>query len=169
MTALHNFIRAAASYYGVPVGQLTEGCAIDSSTGEFEVVLRFALTPDDLAGVAKRMATMLQEQAVDEAIAAQQAEHKAMPTRADWDMLTAAERSAYGSFARFKAQYVPPVEKVELPAHVWLERGEATPTQMSMAVGMDEKGRVAVDPADLTNEQRAKRAGQFSILTEGLR
>jgi hypothetical protein len=104
MTALTNFIRAAASYFGVPLDQLTEGCAIDSSTGEFEVVLRVALTPDDLKGIAGRMEAMLVDaQAEPEVLEAILPSNEELRKR--WDALCPGDRSAFGSFAVFKTKW----------------------------------------------------------------
>ena len=178
MNAFHNFIRAAASYYGVPVDQLTEGCSIDSSTGEFEVVLRLVVTPEDLAGIGKRMDTMMREAQVDEAVAQRATERETtLPSdeelRELYNALHPATRSHFGSFARYKAQWhestqallgiegaLDVARKVELPAHVWVPARELTDQQRAMAVGVDDAtNRYAMDPADLTAEQRAKALG----------
>lgn len=101
--ALTNFIRAAASYFSVPVDQLTQGCAIDSSTGEFEVVLRFVLTPDDLKGIAGRMEAML---AMEKARQEPEGLEAIMPSneelRAEWQNMTGVQRSPFGSFAKYR-------------------------------------------------------------------
>lgn len=52
------FILAAASYFGVPVHQVMPGSHVESAPGTFDVWLRVALTPDDIKGVARRMAAM---------------------------------------------------------------------------------------------------------------
>lgn len=175
MTALHDFIQAAASYYGVPLDQLTEGSTLDTAQGDIELVLRVALTPEDVSSIAARMQRMALERKVDEAQAAEAAKRAAAgrtrhELRKAYNSLTRAERSAYGSFAKYAAAhgavdlFATPevVEKAELPPHVWLERGEVTEQQKAMAVGMDEKGRYAVDPADLTEQQRAQHLGVTS-------
>lgn len=172
MTALHNFIRAAASYYGVPVDQLTEGCAVDSSTGEFEVVLRFAVSPDDLAGIGKRMEVMMRETEVDQAIAdkaaAQAQEHAGAAVVSDkvlrerYNALPAHQKSAFGSFAKYKAKWNESAlaaqvkQGVALPEHVWIDGRELTNQQIALAMSSDARGRFAMDPNDLIPEQLAK-------------
>lgn len=49
------FILAVASYFGVPVDQVMAGSGVETAQGAFTVVLRVALTPDDIKGVASRM------------------------------------------------------------------------------------------------------------------
>lgn len=58
------FLRAAASYWGVPPDQLILGGQHGAIDGVFSVQLTIALTPDDLAGIVKRMHTMAQDDAV---------------------------------------------------------------------------------------------------------
>lgn len=175
MSAFNDFIIAAGAYFGIPDDQLMQGSTVDVSTGEMEVVLRVALTSENVTAIGQLMARMALEAKVDAQVAQAKAEAEAeaaamsdedqrMALRAEYNALTASERSAYGSFYRFlqvrmagliNDPYVP--EPVAIPDVVWLEHGEATEQQRYMAVGLDEKGRVGVDPADLTEEQRAKR------------
>lgn len=166
MNALITFVHAAASYYGVPVEQLTEGSGIATDKGDFEIVLRFKLEPTDLAGVMQRMQEMrAAEQIAQEQTARVQAAQPDPPTdeelRAAYNALGPKEKSYYGSFARYKVMgdYGVHVaaDPVGLPKVVWLQRGEATEQQKAMAIGVDEKGRIGVDPDDLTEEQRAWR------------
>jgi hypothetical protein len=185
MTALHDFIRAAASYYGLPQDQLNEGSDIDTSRGDIEVVLRIALSSADVTAIGKRMEVLRVEAESDARVAAQQAQQAAQDApsdaelREEYNALSLAERSRYGSFARFRASYgagdpyvsanvgdLPgkttpeyvvlsvPSDKVELPTVVWLDRSEVTEQQKAMAIGVDEKGRYGVDPQDLTELQR---------------
>jgi hypothetical protein len=175
MTALHDFIRASASYFGLPVDQLTEGSTLDTTRGDMEVVLRVALLPNDVAEIAQRMERMALEARVDAQVAEQQAAAQVIPTRDQmrdaYNALTPSERSAYGSFYRYCVAvgmgvtdpYVPsaePEEKVEIPKVVWLDRSEATEQQKVMAVGVDERGRYGMDADDLTYEQRKARGMQ---------
>lgn len=186
MNALVTFVHAAASYYGVPVEQLTEGSGIATDKGDFELVLRFKLEPTDLAGIMQRMQQMrAAEQIAEEQAARVQAMQPEARSdaelRAEYQALPPDARSRYGSFARYKAglpigdltaaDFIEPIkagalpggpfhttpEPVELPQVVWLERGEATEQQKAMAIGVDEKGRIGVDPDDLTEEQRKAR------------
>lgn len=166
MNALNDFVVAAGSYFGLPEGRVMQGSTLDVGNGELELVLRIVLTSDDTVGIGKRMGVMLTEKATDEAVAARRATEApafVMPTndelRALWDALDKTERSKHGSFGKFKAQWMsaPEADKVELPAYVWLDPGEETPYQASMHMGVDMSGRIAVDPGDLTSEQKAKR------------
>lgn len=172
MTTLSDFILGAASYYGVPLERLMGGSTVDTTQGEFEVVLRVALTVEDVASIAARAQRMALERKVDEWIAAEPPAPK-MPSREErrkqWEGLSDAGRAVYGSFHRFTQSlgdadpYASPVEwvgrggpevqPVELPAHVYLPPDQATEQQKVMAVGRDGRGWYAVDPADLTPEQ----------------
>jgi hypothetical protein len=185
MTALHSFIQAAASYWGVPVDQLTHGSTIDATTGDIEVVLRVAVNQADLAGIAVRMQRMATEAAVDEAQAKPQVAYGPLTDgvlRTAYNGLPTAERSKHGSFAKFKAYMGAPdswdygqhrvdainagllpggpgnttPEPVELPPHAYVPGRALTEQQKAMAVGMNERGEYAMDPADLTEQQRAQ-------------
>lgn len=112
MTALTNFIRAAASYFGVPVDQLMEGSTIDASQGAFDVLLRVALTPDDLKGIAGRMEAMLVD-AHAEVEEPQPPEPSNEELRTLWDSLPGNQRSAFGSFAVFKLNWQPTKPQAE--------------------------------------------------------
>jgi hypothetical protein len=180
MTALHDFIRASASYFGLPLDQLTEGSTLDTTRGDMEVVLRVALMPSDVAEIAERMQRMALEAAVDAQVARQQAEAEVAATpsreamREVWNMLHPSLQSRYGSFHRYvasvEAGMVPTTEKptappdlgpgpedepVTIPTVVWVHPSAATEQQKMMAIGVNEHGYIGLDPADLTPEQAA--------------
>ena len=174
MSAFNDFIIAAGAYFGIPDDQLMQGSTVDVSTGELEVVLRVALTSENVTAIGQLMARMALEAKVDAQVAQAKAvaeaeaavmsdEEKRAALRVEYNDLPERARSAYGSFHRFlqaragliNDPYVP--EPVAIPDVVWLEHGEATDQQKAMAVGMDAKGHYGVDPADLTPEQKAKR------------
>jgi hypothetical protein len=178
MTALHDFIRASASYFGLPLDQLTVGSTLDTSNGDMEVVLRVALLPSDVAEIAQRMERMALEARVDAQVAERnaQAEAAKVPSRdvlrAMYNSLSEADQSRYGSFHNYvQAQGFPDPypamrdtlpgpseEPVTIPTVVWLERGEATAYQaQGCAIGVDAQGRIGVAPEDLTPDQKAAR------------
>lgn len=176
MSALVGFIEAAASYFGVPLDQVVDGSTVDASKGDLDVVLRIALKPDDVVGIAGRMKAMAEQRDLEQsrvALAATAPEPVAPSNdqlRAQYNSLPAHQRSAFGSFAKFKAAAEqagaeePVGERKEggldLPPHVWLDASECTEQQKVFAVGYDHtKGQYAIDPDDLTNEQRAQRMG----------
>lgn len=186
MSTLQDFILASASYFGIPAEQIMDGSTIDASQGDFDVVLRVSLTPDDLKGVAGRMATMLLDRKADEAVAFSAPAEAGPPDgmlREAYGNLTKAERSRHGSFARFKAyaqtgirrdvvgEVPAPVQAglapgealelpvrvgLDLPAHVWFEGSQLTEQQKMLSVGRDTAGLYAMAPEDLTDEQRAQ-------------
>jgi hypothetical protein len=178
MTALHDFIRASASYFGLPLDQLTVGSTLDTTNGDMEVVLRVALLPSDVAEIAQRMERMALEARVDAQVAQRKAEVPAPPPREvmreAYRNLSSAERSAYGSFHRYVQEHGgpdpfatepdpvpdpfapdPSLEPVEIPKVVWLHPNAATEQQKAMAIGVNEHGYIGLDPADLTPEQAA--------------
>lgn len=166
MTALTDFVVAAGSYFGLPEGRVMEGSTVETKDGEMELVLRIVLSSDDVVGIGKRMGVLLAQAESDARVEDME---PILPSRealrAQYNSLPASQRSAFGSFAKFKALYndsgivaVPPgADKVvELPPHVYVPGRELTAQQLSMAVGMDAEGRYAMDPNDLTPEQLAE-------------
>lgn len=192
MTALTDFVVAAGSYFGLPEGRVMEGSTVDVSNGEMELVLCIRLTSDDVASIGKRMGVLLVEAKVDAAQAAKR-DVVGVPSNSEmrdqWNSLPAHQKSAFGSFAKFKAaceqagaewplgasrgvtglgtavsldairetEGLPPLgksgRKAEIPPHVWVPGSELTGPQLAMAMSMDEQGRYAMDPNDLTKEQ----------------
>lgn len=167
MSALNDFIVAAASYFGLPDSRVTEGSTIDDRDGEMGLILRIALTPDEVVGIGKRMGVLLSEKAVDDAQRAKVGVEVHLPSnvelRAAWTALTRAERSAYGSFGVFKVKWNAAEEdvgKAEVPPHVYVPGLELTEQQKMLSVGYDTTtGKYAMDPADLTPEQIAEHFG----------
>lgn len=163
MTALTDFMVAAASYMGLPDGQVLEGSTVDASSGDLELVLRVSVTADDLVGIGKRMGVLMAQKAVDDAqrvkawVDAPELTNEEL--RAAWQALEPSEQSRHGSFGRYKLHIehgTMPLGDLELPAHVWMHGNALTEQQKAMAVGMDEKGRYAMDPDDLTGSQRLR-------------
>lgn len=156
MNALSDFLVATASYFGLPDGVVVEGSTVDASSGDLEVVLRVQLKPDDLVGIGKRMAVLMTQKAVDDAQAAKVGAEVAGPSnealRAAWQALGPSERSGFGSFAKFKAEWQPGGETAQVYcAHL-------TQQQRDTAGPPDEKGRYAIPVADLTEGQRIEYA-----------
>lgn len=181
MNALIDFVNAAASHFGLPSDQLTHGSGISTENGDFELVIRLKLTPENVIGIGKRMAVLATEARVDAELARQQAPQP--PSDADlrlvYNAMSEGERSHWGSFNRFKqgmgmgdaytanlhavteavmSGLIDGPAPVEVPPVVWLDSNEATDQQKAMAVGYDvTTDRYGVDPGDLTAEQLAKR------------
>lgn len=165
--ALNDFVVAAGSYFGLPEGRVVHGSTVETQDGDMVLVVRMVLTTDDVVGIGKRMGVMALEAKVDE-VQATAAHFGVEPPsrdtlRAMYNQLPAHQRSAFGSFAKYVAAYgeadayAQALDKAELPAHVWVPSRELTTQQRAMAVGTVEDGsRYAMDPADLTEEQRVR-------------
>lgn len=183
MSALNDFVVAAGSYFGLPEDRVVSGSTLDVSQGQMTLVLCIDLTTDDVVGIAKRAGVMTLEAQVDAAQAAKDVAVAAPLSRdqlrAMYNGLPAHQRSAFGSFAKYVATYrqadpyaddkaaiEATLNKGQIPAHVWIDPHELTSTQAAMAIGMDPTtGTYAMDPADLTQEQRTRLG---IVLVEGL-
>lgn len=172
MSALNDFVVAAGSYFGMPEGRVMHGSTIDTKDGQLTLVLRIDLTTDDVVGIGKRVGVLLAQAESDARVEDME---PILPSRealrAQYNSLPASQRSAFGSFHKYvvayDAGYEPPQGwaadsepkgPAVIPAHVWVPGSELTGPQLAMAMSMDEQGRYAMDPADLTSEQR-KRLG----------
>lgn len=150
----NKFLEAAASYYGLDgLPRRFELLTVD---GTPMLVLELVLTDEDMAGIVARMQTMKAD-----AIALQaQQDYEVNPPsdarmRDEYNAMDKHAKSEFGSFSRYKAWRLGQAqEAVEVPAHVWLTSAECSPQQRATAVGMDEKGRYAIAPEDLTTAQR---------------
>lgn len=60
MNTRKDFLMAAASYFGLPEGQLMEPSSMKDDAGTITVCLAVALTPRDMIGISKRMEAMAQ-------------------------------------------------------------------------------------------------------------
>lgn len=114
MTTRKGFLLAAASYLGIPEGQLMEPSSIkDDKAGTITVCLAVALTPRDMIGISKRMEAIAQ--ASNCIVTAGEEEPEPMPEpvfaegpdtqecRARYNRMTKEEKASYGSFGRYVA------------------------------------------------------------------
>lgn len=150
------FQDAAASYFGLSDTGVRK-TEVFTHEGEMLVVFEVPLTTEDVLGIADRMRTLQTDQAAPRAAIKAPVSREDM--RAAYSALSPAERSSYGSFAKYVAlgggEDVYPVQpKIELPAHVYLSPAEVTEQQKVMAIGRDEKGNYAVAVGDLTAAQQ---------------
>lgn len=157
-----SFLVAAASYFGLPDDQVMQGSTVEAGAdGSLDVVLRVALTPDDIAGIAGRMKVLAEAQ--PEPVYAETEVPTREQLREQYNALSKQERSHYGSFHHYVVStgLLDPyraTDKVDLPAHVYLSPAQATSQQKAMAVGRDEKGNYAIAVEDLSHEQKADHA-----------
>lgn len=171
---------AAISYFGLPEGTtLVEGGPV----GAFAFII--PLTEEHLRGIADRMKAMaepLQPATIEQPAIAHMAAHNEL--RAEWNMLSQAERGRFGSFGRYaahsamgmaaddgveiphsegaggrKVQHVdaPTEEESGLPDAVWVRKADVTKEQIVMASDCDGVDYL-IQVAMLTPEQRAKYA-----------
>lgn len=101
MTAL--FLQAAASYFGL--GDVKpRRSELFTDGGEIVAVFELVLSPDDVAGIADRMKALQTAQAAPGEVIVIESEpiyREAM--RKAYDALSPAEKSRFGSFARYLA------------------------------------------------------------------
>lgn len=151
------FQEAAASYFGLAETNLRKIEVF--SDGDLVVAFEITLTSGDVLAITDRMRSMGEQPAPAEPPSAQLVELSREQMREAYNALGPAERSQYGSFARYVAEHggtdpYTTVAKIELPPHVYLTPAETTAQQRVMAIGRDEKGNYAIDVGDLTAAQR---------------
>ena len=171
---MSNFLKAAASYYGVP--DETHGGArtawVADESGRLMLVVEIPVRDDDLPAIVQRMRDM---QAFKEAELAEAMCVASLPSqermRAEYNALDRRSKSEFGSFSRYQewrigealdAVVAEPSKAAEaladvVPPYVYLSPAECTPQQKARAVGQDEKGNYAVAVEDLTERQRIGR------------
>lgn len=150
------FLVAAASYFGLPDTQVMQGSTIEAAPGgTIDLVLRISLTPDDMTGIAGRMAA-LAEMEQPEPVQAQVEMPSRERMREEYNALDKRARSEFGSFARYVAWRggPDPHAPAPVPPHVYLWHHEATSQQRADAIGRDAQGRFAVAVDDLTEDQQ---------------
>lgn len=83
--------------------------------------------------------------------------------RGEYDQATHAERKGRSRWqyvvdrARELDEHTAAANSHDIPEHVWLDAGKLTDQQRAMSLGFDmTTGKYAMDPADITPEQRAE-------------
>lgn len=126
---MNNFLKAALSYYGVDASG-GHRSAFQSADGAQVLTVEINVTDDDLAGIAARMKVIQDEQ-----VPAEAATIVPGPTDAElrqaYNAMSPAQRSAYGSFARFRAMCggAYPYADRELREFADIEAGAPEPSE----------------------------------------
>jgi len=172
------FLDAAASYFGLADTSIRKKeCFTDS--GELVMVFEIPLSIDDIEGITQRMKVMREESVAEPEIDLSAVPYPAPEEmRQAYNALSPAEKSRYGSFARFMAmggdaEQAPPTEgagarqvvHLDTPEEpeptnmdaVWVNDEECSPAQRQFASDSDFiLRRHLIQWAMLTDEQKQK-------------
>ena len=169
---MSDFLKAAASYYGVPA-EIISKSEFFAADGQSTFVVEIPVSTEDMLGIADRMKVMRAEVDVIDATRdlAMQGIREAGTTQAEmrteYNGMDQATRGRFGSFAAYVAWRTTEgadvgKEEKALPAYVLLDRNEATDLQRASSGVDPASGKFMVQVEDLTPQQLAAHFGVTS-------
>lgn len=164
---MSNFLKAAASYYGIPADIISKS-EFFAAEGQTTFVVEIPVSTEDMIGIADRMKVMQAERQPDPipvqaGISAPAQEQM----RKEYNGMDQATRGRFGSFMAYcvwrttEGADVYREEKA-LPAYVLLDRSEVTELQRAGSGVDPASGKFMVQIEDLTPQQLAAHFGVTS-------
>lgn len=162
---MSDFLKAAASYYGIPADIISKS-EFFAADGQSTFVVEIPVSTEDMLGIADRMKTM-HAPPPEVAPVHQADELNVHVMRKEYNGMDQATRGRFGSFAAYVAWRTTEgadvaKEEKALPAYVLLDRNEATESQRVWAGADPASGKYMVQVEDLTPQQLAAHFGVTS-------
>jgi hypothetical protein len=166
---MSDFLKAAASYYGVPADIISKS-EFFAADGQSTFVVEIPVSTEDMLGIADRMKMMRAEAQAQHEQVRKEMEYPVAGRelmRAEYNGMDQVTRGRFGSFAAYMAWRMTEGAKLgkeerALPAYVLLGRDEVTELQRAGS-GVDPvSGKYMVQIEDLTPQQLAAHFGVTS-------